>query len=225
MKHFSFFIILLVAIFSSSAEDTTAKEDPAETSEEQSKEEESDETKAEENSEDGSEKLPEEIPEELLDIADDYSDDARIFLVKDEEIEEGRREFVVFKFRTFQDDSDEDTEPKPFDEYMLRVTVQIKDRKTRELAYAQHEESVRKKKPLYMRLYEGTQWEFRIPFGDMTKARVNAYAIEFGFEKDGHFVPLVTDYDQVRSADEIINDEGKKVDMERTLKDGLWGDR
>lgn len=160
----------------------------------------------------------EEIPEYLLDMADEYGDNTRLFSINDDDVEdENGNDFFVLKFCTFQDDTHE----KPFG-YTLRVTVQLTDRKTQTVVFDQIEENIPQRKIGKMTYYEGHAWEYQIPFGEMKRPKLSAYAIEFGFEKDGHFVILAADYDKVDSADEILNGEGHEVKMKRTRQDIMW---
>jgi hypothetical protein len=166
------------------------------------------------------------LPDNLLKLAKRLEGETRIFLVKDDDVKVGKSKYFTFRFVTFQNDKHQDEEPfNLFDQYRLRLTVQLTDRKTSTVVFAHHEEDVIKKKANLMIHYVGTQWEFRIPFGEMQKPKLSAYVIEFGFEKDGYFIPLSVDLDEVDSADEILNGEGTKTEMKRYLKDALWDDR
>jgi len=215
MKYFSVLIILLAAIFSATAEE--APQNPV-TNEVPAQNVETNEVTPQNVATNGV------LPDNLLKLSRQLEGEARIFLVKDDDVEVRNKEFFVFRFRTFQNDKNQDKEPfNLFEHYRLKVTVQLKDRRTRSVVFAHHEEDVAKKNPkLRLIDYEGTQWEFRIPFGEMQKPKLDAYAIEFGFVKDGYFVPLSVDLESVDSADEILNGEGEKVEIERELKDSLW---
>jgi hypothetical protein len=109
-------------------------------------------------------------------------------------------EFFQLKFYTYQPEDN----PNGY-KYYLKVTVELEDKKTDTIGYAQ-----------FARLqggvddeYTGTdRWKFEIEQGDMKRPKVTAYVIQYGIldEKDGKpdFVVLAEELDDVDSLEELI---------------------
>lgn len=154
-----------------------------------------------------------ELSEELKDLQDKYKSHMKVWNLDDDDIEENNKEYFVLSFLTRQDIRDEGVL-----KYQLYVTIQVTDKKTETTVYAQ---TISTPEPLPDEdsedRYDGqTQWEFRIPFGEMKKPKLSACAIEFGFTEGSRFVPVATLYEDVDSADEIMNGDGTKVRMHCT---------
>ncbi len=151
------------------------------------------------------------LPDYLQDMQEDYQGRIKVWAIKDDDVEDDNdNEFFVLQFESRQDDRDEGKL-----DYQMRVTVQLTDKKTKEVVYAQ---TTKVPRPLPPNDWyaDHTAWEFRIPFGDLKKPKLTAYAIEFGFLKDSHFVPVGVDYDEVDNAEEILKGGGTKVRMKCT---------
>jgi len=149
------------------------------------------------------------LPEHLTELAESYENKMKVWAVDDDDFEdENDNEFFVLKFCSRQDDNDKSIRLN----YLMRVTVQLTDRKTDTVVFAQSE---RKRSRINNMIYyaDQTDWEFHIPFDGMKKPKLTAYVIEFGFRQDGYFVPVAVESDEVESADEILNGEGNEVNM------------
>jgi len=154
-----------------------------------------------------------ELPSYLTELAEEYENRMKVWAVTDDDFEDDNdNEFTVIKFQTCQDERDEGKE-----EYQVRVTVQLTDKKTKTIVYAQATEKPTRL-PSNDTYADHTAWEFRIPFGSQQKPKLTACVIEFGFIKDKYFVPVNADYDKVDSAEEIMTGEGSKVDMKCTIR-------
>lgn len=104
-----------------------------------------------------------------------------------------REKIAVLEINTFQNE-DEQTG------FRIHILVELKD----------------KEKNTYFIEYMATQtenldseytgedyWRLRIPYGDFKKLDFEAYAVHYGVMDDGEFLPLVENYDDVDSMDEI----------------------
>lgn len=150
-----------------------------------------------------------ELPKHLQELKEDYENKIKVWGVNDDDVEDDNdNKFFVLKFCSRQDDNDKSV----ILNYWMHVTVRLTDRKTQTVVFAQAEQ---KSRPIRdMTYYAGqTDWEYRIPFGQMKKPKLDAYAIEFGFRQDGNFVPVAVEYDDVEFAEEILAGEGTKVNM------------
>lgn len=96
--------------------------------------------------------------------------------------------------------------------YEMQVTVQLTDKKTGTVGFAQ---VIDAPGPITdLDRYAGyTNWEFRIPFGDMKNPKLTACVIEFGFVKQDLFIPISVFCDDVDSAEEIISAGGTELSM------------
>lgn len=101
----------------------------------------------------------------------------------------------------------------------MRITVQLKDRKTETVVFSQITETAPKVKKSKLDRYGMHLWECRIPYGSMKRPKLSACAVEMGFEKKECFVPVSADYDKVDSAEEIIKGEGSEVEMTVKIKE------
>lgn len=147
-----------------------------------------------------------EISEEVEKLQDDYKGHMKFWGIADDVYEAASgKEYFVLKFQSRQDVRDNDLN------YEMHVTIQLTDKKTKTIGYA---ESIDSPGPVDVDKYLGySDWEFRIPFNGMKKPKMTAYAIEFGFIKGGQFIPIYTDYDKVESAEEIVAAGGAKLEM------------
>lgn len=143
-----------------------------------------------------------ELPDYLKKMAEKYENGMALINFNDDDMEDDNgNEFIVFTFGSRQDEREKR-------EFSMRVTVQLSDKKTKTSGFAQMVTSPHR----VPKNYAGqTDWEFRIPFGDMKKPKVSAYAVEFGFTQDSYFVPVVAEYEDTESAEEIT--KGKKPDL------------
>ena len=158
--------------------------------------------------------IAEPLPENLKDMQSKYKNHMKVWDLNDDDIEINDVDYFEMTFQTRQDRRDEGKL-----EYQLRVAVQLTDKKTKEVVYAQ---TTAAPKPLPDRevgegSYGGyTEWAFRIPFGTMKKPKLTACAIEFGFTQGSTFVPVATLYDDVDSLDEILKGGGTEVGIRCT---------
>jgi len=155
--------------------------------------------------------VAEALPDYLQDMQEKYKGRIKVWAVEDDDFEDDNdNEFFVLKFESRQDDRDEGKL-----DYQMRVTVQLTDKRTKEVVYAQ---ATKVPRPLPPNDWysDHTAWEFRIPFGNLKKPKLTAYAVEFGFLKDSYFVPVGVEYDEVDSAEDILKGGGTKVRMRCT---------
>jgi len=151
------------------------------------------------------------LPDDLKELQKEYKGQIKIWGVNDDDFEdEDDNEFFVLTFQSCQD------ERKPDLNYLMRVTVQLTDKKTGSTVFAQTKKKPRPV-PLDGKYANSTKWGFQVPFGEMKKPKLTAYAIEFGIMKDGTFVPVGFEYDEVESAEQIMTGEGTEVKMKNTL--------
>jgi len=152
----------------------------------------------------------EELPDYLQDMKEKYEGRMKVWDIKDDDVEDKNgNDVFVLKFESRQDKRDRDLN------YLMRVTVQLTDKRTKAVVYAQ----TRKKpssKPSLDWYADHTEWEFQIPFGQLQKPKLTAYVIEFGFMKDSRFVPVAVDCDDVETPEEIMEGGGTKVAMKCT---------
>lgn len=154
-----------------------------------------------------------ELPQDLADLAEEYESGMRIFGINDDDYEDkNENEFFTLNFETQVDPTKGDPG------YLVRVTVQLHDKKTDTQVFAQTEQRV---KTIPEKGTGQSTLMFEIPYGTMKRPKMTACAIELGFKKNGQFIPVVTDYDKVDSADEIMSGEGSKVRMSCT-KNTAW---
>jgi len=148
-----------------------------------------------------------ELPANLKELQEELGDKIKLMSVDDDDFEDDNdNEFFVLMVKSSQDERDIDMRP------LMRVTVRLFDKKTKTTVFAQVEKKAGKL-PGNDRYAGSTKWEFHIPFGDMKKPKLVAYAVEFGVMEGSTFVPGAFEYDDVESAEEIMNGEGTKVKM------------
>lgn len=150
-----------------------------------------------------------ELPESLTDMAEEYAGDIRIWGVNDDDFEDdNENEFFVLKFSSFVDYS----KSIPF-EPLIRVTVQLTDRKTKTVVFSQIKAAAPKVSARNAQYYSGHRCECLIPYGTMKRPKLSACAVEIGFKQDGYFVPVYAEYDKADSAEEIMHGEGNEVSL------------
>lgn len=160
-----------------------------------------------------------ELPEDIQELRDSLNGHMKIWAVKDDDFEDDNdNEFFVLKFESCQDDRDEGKA-----DYLMRVTVQLTDKKSGAVIYAQ---TSRKPKPLPPddKYADHTKWEFQIPFGQMKKPKLTGCVIEFGFKNGSVLVPVDVYCDDVDTPEEIMNGEGTRVKMRCTRSTHYWWD-
>jgi len=131
-----------------------------------------------------------------------------VWQVNDDDIEdENDNKYFILEFESRQDDRDTDLD------YQMRVTVQLTDKKTKEVVYAQ---TMYKPHPIpgNDKYADHTAWKYQIPFDFLIRPKLTAYVIEFGFMQDSYFVPVAVECDDAETPEEIIEAGGKEVKME-----------
>ena len=133
------------------------------------------------------------LSEDLAALKKDREKKVKIGGVKDDTIRnEADEKIESLKFYTNQYEDDDLT-------YRVRVTIELTD-KEKNIYYAQ----LQRGQGSLPDDYTGEDtWEFQVPHGTLDKPKMSAYAIEYGFFKDGQFVPVVAEFDDVDSAEEI----------------------
>lgn len=120
----------------------------------------------------------------------------RIASVRDQTVrDEDRNKIQVLSFVTTQ--SDQDTE-----NYAVRVTVELADSDNNTYCV----QLMRKQQLSSGYEYAGQdRWEVRIPEGDLSRPKINAYVIEYGKMDGEKFVPVALDDKDAESAEEIAS--------------------
>lgn len=99
----------------------------------------------------------------------------------------------------------------------LRFTCEFVD-KEKNVYYGQM--SVKQKK--HDKDYGGKDdWLFKVPHGEVKSLRLYAYAMEFGFETNGTFVVVDSQFKKVKTSDEIMTrntEAGIKIKVNGVLK-------
>ncbi|QHI68824.1 hypothetical protein [Tichowtungia aerotolerans] len=146
-----------------------------------------------------------EVSEEMAKLQDEYKGHMKIWAVEDDEEESSSgREYFLLKFESRQDVRDRHLN------YEMHAAIQLTDKKTDQVVYAEAT-AVPSELPPDDFYADHTKWELKIPFGDMKKPKLTASAIEFGFIRNGQFIPIAVDYDKVDSMEEIVNSSAKEV--------------
>lgn len=145
------------------------------------------------------------LPDYLKDLQEKYANGMNVVSVSDDDFKDDNdNKFFVLKIVSRQDDRVTDLD------YLMRVTFQLTDKKAKSVVFCQVEKKPRPVPPADY-YADRTDWEIRLPFGQLKRPKLTAYAVEFGFRMDGYFVPVATDYDKVDSAEEILNGEGTEM--------------
>lgn len=156
------------------------------------------------------------LPQDLTALVEEYEPGMRIFGINDDDYEDDNdNKFFVLKLET-QVNADKENPG-----YMVRVTVQLFEKKTDKWVFAQKTQKLN----VVSKASRGTgqtTLEFEIPYGELKRPKMEACVIEIGLNKGGTFIPLTADYDGVDSADEIINGKGSKVKMDCTKNTGWY---
>jgi len=135
------------------------------------------------------------------DELDDLQDGIRIGSVNDDTIDgDDDVEYVQLKFSTNQkEDSPDDNK------YYIRVTIEMTDKKTGTICYAQF---AREQGATDTEYTGSDRWQFLVALGDMKRPKITASVIQYGIllEKDGKpdFVVLVEELDDVDTLKELI---------------------
>lgn len=63
-------------------------------------------------------------------------------------------------------------------------------------------------------------WEFEASSADMKRPKITGYSVEYGYEKDGEFVVLASEFDDVDSAQELAdrNKKSKSIKVKAAKK-------
>lgn len=144
------------------------------------------------------------LPEEVQELKKDRENEVKVGGVSDDTVRnEADEELEEIKFYTYQNEDDPLT-------YRIRVTVELTDDKD-EIYYAQlqvGQGSLRIE-------YDGEdRWAFQIPHGDLPDPEISAYVIQYGFLKDGLYVPVYEEMDDADSPEEIVERAtGGRVEM------------
>lgn len=145
-----------------------------------------------------------ELPEDLEELKEDRENEVKIGGVSDDTVRnEADEELEEIKFYTYQNEDDPLT-------YRIRVTLELTDEND-EIYFAQIQVGQGK-----LRLeYNGEdRWAFQVPHGDLPDPEISAYAIQYGFLKDGTFVIVDEEMDDTDSPEEIIERAtGGRVDI------------
>ncbi|QHI69334.1 hypothetical protein [Tichowtungia aerotolerans] len=175
-----------------------------------------------------------EVSEEVEGLQEKFQYTMKVWAVEDDNIEtDNGDEYFVLEFESQQPNLMKIIEQSEFffgsqhplrtqiegqeGLFEMRVTVQLTDKKTKAVGYAQSFDE-----PLPLKFTENTignyadhtAWEYRIPFGNMKKPKLSAYAIEFGLLKDGKFISIATEYKKVEDSEEILSAGGDELQME-----------
>jgi len=162
-------------------------------------------------------KLPEHLanlPENLLEKREDLVGRIKIGTINDNTIRDDEGGKVeVLKFHTYQDERDQL-------HYQLRVTLELTGNRGKgESCFAQ----LSKRTKSYPLEFTGEiDWEFQLPHGDLEKAKLTAYAIQYGFFEDGVFVPVEEQFDDVDCVDEITDRTNTRLKGLRLTDRTLW---
>jgi hypothetical protein len=93
----------------------------------------------------------------------------------------------------------------------MRFTVELTD-KAGETRWGQ----ILRKQAKRPAEYDGKdEWTFEFPHGELDKPKMTAYALEYGWETDKVFTPVVQEFYKVESADEIT---ARNKDPKQKLK-------
>jgi len=149
-----------------------------------------------------------ELPDELAELKEARKGKVKIGGVIDDTVRgDDDEKFEVLKFYTSQYEDDELV-------YRVRVTMEITD-KDDNIYFAR---LAREQGPLHPDYIGEDRWAFQVPHGDLKRPKLTAYAIQYGFFKDGILVPLAEEFDDVDSVDEIMERaEAGRLDMQITL--------
>jgi len=128
--------------------------------------------------------------------------------------------------KTLSDRNDNETEQIYFSTYLtrkcdtkfsLRVTVELTDKRGKGDVYFA---ALTQPQIIVNAITSPTgreDWAFEIPHGKMENPKITAYAIQSGIQRNGRFIPLFEELDDVDSAEEITERENtKKIEMECT---------
>lgn len=82
----------------------------------------------------------------------------------------------------------------------FRVAVEITDKAEEKTYFAEKKQ----KNGTFSREYIGHgSWEFKVPYGDIERVEISAYAVQYGVMDGDTFVPFLEEYDDVDSYEEL----------------------
>lgn len=145
-----------------------------------------------------------ELPEDLEELKEDRENEVKIGGVSDDTVRnEADEELEEIKFYTYQNEDDPLT-------YRIRVTLELTDEND-EIYFAQLQVG---QGTLRLEYNGEDRWAFQVPHGDLPDPEISAYAIQYGFLKDGTFVIVDEEMDDTDSPEEIIERAtGGRVDI------------
>jgi hypothetical protein len=153
-----------------------------------------------------------ELPAALTEMKEELDGRIKIGSINDDTIrDDDDQKIEVFKFHTYQDE-------RNMLDYRMRVTIELTS-KSGETRFAQLLSPQRPVPPEYT---GESDWEFQLPHGDLEKAKLTAYAVQYGFFKDGVFVPVAEEFDDVDSAEEITERTTTRLNGLRLTGNSHW---
>jgi hypothetical protein len=129
------------------------------------------------------------------DEIEDLKKKVKIGSVSDDEMEEDDVEYMQVKFYTIQDEDSADEHA-----FYVKVTVELTDKKTKTVCYAQF---ARMQGAVDTEYTGEDNWEFVVPFGDLEKPKITAYAVQYGVIEDKEFIVLAEQMDDVDTVEEL----------------------
>jgi hypothetical protein len=160
-----------------------------------------------------------ELSEAHQDIQEKLESRLRVSSITDNTIRnEADEKIETLKFNTQQYTDRSDFEYR----YQLRVTIELTDRRTKNSAFAQLITDVGRFNQ-DSDITGTIDWEFQLSHGPLgEKAKISAYAVEYGVLEDGVFIPVFGQYDDVESAKEIIDRNEVRIEDLRCVKKYIY---
>lgn len=138
-----------------------------------------------------------ELSEELADLQKDISRGIRINNINDVTVRNGKEKSLRFKFASNQDVKYKD------EIYRMRLTVELTDKDTDKVYYAQH---AILQGPTSDEYTGKDTWDFLLPLGDLKNAKFTAYAAEYEIIKDEKEIPVGCKLSRkIKSSKDITN--------------------
>lgn len=149
-----------------------------------------------------------ELSPELATLKEKLSSTIKIGSVNIDTIrDDNGNKIEVIKFHTYQDERDKDLN------FRMRVTVEMTD-KSDQTCFAQ----INREQGAVHEEYTGEDdWEFQLPYGDLERPKVSAYAIQYGIFDAGQFIPVVEAFKNCDSAEEITARTACRANFSQTL--------
>ncbi len=159
--------------------------------------------------------LQETETDRLEELQDKYEKRMKVGSVTDDSIRNDDDEKIAsLKFSTTQYTDDHDLH------YQMRVTIELTNKKIGECGFAQLS---KRQNGFSDKITGAIDWEFQIPHGVLgKKAKISAYAVEYGIFEDGVFFPMSGRYDDVDSADEIKERTTERLDGLKCTQRFVW---